>query len=128
MDDVYNPSIAPVADTWLALPEMDRINLVEAFHQLSGDFGESLRLHASMHVVVENQLALGEPAETGRALSRLLAEGLDRHEAIHAIASVVCEHIFPVLKATAEAPVAFDSKSYINALNNLSEKSWRGES
>jgi hypothetical protein len=41
-------------------------------------------------VAVETQLAEGH-AEATAALDRLLQEGLDRHEALHAIGSVLAE-------------------------------------
>ena len=47
------------------------------------------RLHAAVHAVVETQLASGAPPETRRALERLLAGGLPRHEAVHAIGLIV---------------------------------------
>ena len=40
------------------------------------------KLHAVLHVVIENQIALGDEIP-----------GLDRHEAIHCIASVLAEFI-----------------------------------
>jgi hypothetical protein len=40
------------------------------------------------HVVVENQVALGEATSVPEALDRLINEGLDRHDAVHAVGSV----------------------------------------
>ena len=97
--EAYDPSRSPVPQVWLALTEFKRIELVEAFHERSGDFGGSLKLHSMIHTVVENQLAMAHPAEAGEALSRLMRQGLDRHEAIHAIGTVLAEHLFPILKA-----------------------------
>ena len=37
--------------------------------------------HAIAHVVVENQVALGEATLVPETLDRLMGEGLDRHEA-----------------------------------------------
>lgn len=56
-----------------------------------------MNLHALAHVIVENQLAEDLP-EARRALERLLGEGLDRHDAIHAIASVLMGHFWNLLK------------------------------
>jgi hypothetical protein len=36
----------------------------------------------------------------GRIAQRLIGEGLDRHDAIHAIGMVLAEHIYDVLKTT----------------------------
>ena len=125
--NAYDPNVAPLQDAWLALSEWERISLVEDFHRQAGDFGENLKLHASMHVVVENQLALGEPAETRNALSRLVSEGLNRHDALHAVASVLCEYIFPILKSSQSSPATFDAGGYAKALARLSSASWRGD-
>jgi len=60
--------------------------------------GPQLNLHLSMHLVVEKQLATGEPAFVG-TIVRALMEGhdLSRHEAIHrtfdAVSSVVLRSI-----------------------------------
>jgi hypothetical protein len=122
--EAYDPLAAPNPREWLVLSELERLDLVEAFHAECGDFGESLRLHASVHVVVENQLALREPPEVTPALSRLMLQGLDRHDALHAIATVLAEHLFPVLKA-ASSPPPFNDAAYRDGLRNLSSESWR---
>ncbi len=46
-----------------------------------------LNIHATVHQIVENQLAENFP-DVVEALDRLMHQGLNRHEAIHAIASV----------------------------------------
>jgi hypothetical protein len=51
--------------------------------------GQSVKLHRVAHVVVENQVALGDPPAVREALARLMGEGLDRHNALHAVGSVV---------------------------------------
>jgi hypothetical protein len=49
---------------------------------------------------VEAQIALGAETPAGRIAERLISEGLDRHDAIHAIGMVLAEHIYDVLKTT----------------------------
>jgi hypothetical protein len=51
------------------------------------------------HVIVENQVALGEAYPVQSVLLRLMEEGLDRHDAIHAIGSVLAERLFAGLRA-----------------------------
>jgi hypothetical protein len=51
--------------------------------------GQSIRAHAANHVIVENQLAMGDATVVPATLARLMQEGLDRHDAIHAIGSVL---------------------------------------
>jgi hypothetical protein len=122
----YDPANPPVPDAWLSLPELERIALIAAFHEKHGEFGESLRLHAAIHAAIENQIALGQPEQTRRAIVRLIAEGLDRHEALHAAGSVLAEFMFPLLKAHNAGP-EFDNAGYHLALDELSVESWRGK-
>ncbi|MCK1378669.1 hypothetical protein IVB33_11685 [Bradyrhizobium sp. 24] len=49
-------------------------------------------MHAVIHTIMENQLADAELPVRGTA-QRLMSEGLDRHEAIHAIGSVLVGYL-----------------------------------
>jgi hypothetical protein len=60
------------------------------------------------HVVVENQVALGEVMRVPETLERLLDEGLDRHEAVYAIGSVLMEIMLDTVDKA-------DDRSDINA-------------
>lgn len=73
--------------------------------------------------MVENQLAERIPEVTG-TLERLLNEGLDRHDAIHAIGSVLAEHLFNIMKTR---PAGGDPHAaYFAALESLSAAKWHG--
>ena len=90
----YNALDDPDPKKWLTLDQSDRAEQVVEYHRSLGPPHATianLRLHAAIHVIVETQLALGFFAETGATLLRLMNEGLDRHEAVHAIGSVVAE-------------------------------------
>ena len=88
----YDPLSKPNPSEWLALDEPDQIAIVTAYHRADRMEVPNLQVHVMVHVVVENQLA--ERIEVAReALERLMAEGVDRHEAIHAIGSVLLEHM-----------------------------------
>lgn len=54
-------------------------------------------MHVTLHVIVENQILLGETTPVLAAMKRLAAEGLDRHEAIHAVAGVLAWHMREML-------------------------------
>ena len=125
----YDPELAPVSEDWLALDEGERIVLVEAYHREARIRLPSSRrkLHATFHVVVENQLA--EKDETVvRALGRLMTEGFSRHDAVHAIGSVLAEEIYDVLKLR-ETPDPTHAR-YYTAIERLTAASWlaRGDS
>ena len=88
----YEPEIAPSAAEWLAIDEAERISLVESYHRRYRTQLPQLTLHATIHVVVENQIALGE-AVVIDSVARLRAEGLTRHDAVHAVGMVGWSHL-----------------------------------
>src|SRR5215510_9863881 len=96
--DHYNPELAPEPREWLELHEDERLVLVEEYHRIARIPlpRKARRLHATIHMVVENQLALNDEPVL-RALERLKKEGLTRHDAVHAIGSRVAEHIYDVV-------------------------------
>jgi len=55
-------------------------------------------LHITVHRIIENQIALGEPEETGRTVEALVQQGLARHEAIHRVGNALAEEIYHILK------------------------------
>jgi alcohol dehydrogenase (cytochrome c) len=55
---------------------------------------ETPELHAMAHVVVENQVALAEATPVPETFDRLIDEGLDRHEAVHAIGGILIRILF----------------------------------
>ena len=78
-----------------------------------------------MHVVVENQVAMGDEYPAKSVLERLMREGLDRHQAIHAISQLLAEEIFHVLKRkTGETEI---NARYIERLNRLTAEAWRNQ-
>jgi Domain of unknown function (DUF1841) len=85
----YEANDQPHSATWLELDESERVDAVMDYHRRAKVVPENLKLHAMTHVVVENQVALGEATTVPATLNRLMNEGLDRHEAIHAIGSIL---------------------------------------
>ena len=126
--DSYNPEHAPVGNEWLEIDEDERLMLVEQYHR---DARIPLpkrarRLHASIHTIVENQLALNDEPVV-KVLGRLKREGLSRHDAIHAIGSLVSEQIYDILKHN-ETPDASKARYYA-AIERLTAAAWlRGKS
>ena len=57
-----------------------------------GEELDNLSLHATVHAVVENQLAEGDKRVL-ETLARLRRQGLCRHEAVHAIGSVLADYV-----------------------------------
>ena len=117
----YDPEVAPIAEEWLELDEGERISLVEDYHRRKRIRLPQARLHATIHVVVENQLALGEQVVI-QTLDRLQAEGLTRHDALHAIGLVVAEHLVDLMRSDPK-DVSDPNAPYFERLRRLSASS-----
>jgi len=118
----YDPDRSPRKPDWLALDDQERMHLVEAYHRAHRIRMPNARLHAVLHTIVENQIALEKPTVV-EALVRLLDEGLDRHDAIHAIASVLAGTIHGAL---ADRSGGGDpGVTYATRLRSLSASTWR---
>lgn len=117
----YDPERAPDPEEWLALDEQERIALVAVHHPRTRAKLPNRQLHAAIHVVVENQLA-ERVAVVQETLERLMAEGLDRHEAIHAIGSVVAEHLWKAMNEMLPGPDL--EEGYFRRLEALTASDW----
>ena len=118
----YDPDRDPSPEEWLALDEQERIGLSEEYHRRHRIRIRNAKLHAVVHAIVENQLALAEPVVVA-TFARLRMEGLDRHDAIHVIGSVLFGHLHSVLRN----PYGQDqpNERYHEALRKLSADKWR---
>lgn len=120
--DTYDPDTAPDPKTWLELSETERLLLVGDYHDQAEDELPNVQIHAAIHVVVENQLAEAYlPAV--EALARLMREGLSRHDAVHAIGSVLAEQIWTQTRGGGS--VAVPAMVYEQELRTLTAQSWR---
>ena len=120
----YDPDTAPNPEEWLALDEDERILLVKDFHRRARVRLPSANAHAAMHVAVENQIALGDSLPVKGEFERLRREGLDRHDAVHAIASVLADHMFTLVKKP-QAISGDPNEVYYRALSRLTAHKWR---
>jgi hypothetical protein len=124
----YDADKTPDPETWLELDEQERINLVRAYHKRSRKpVGENAKMHAVAHVIVENQVAMGDATVVPATLGRLMREGLGRHDAIHAIASVLMAIVFDVMTQKDDADADINTK-YGRELAALTAKGWRSQS
>jgi hypothetical protein len=117
--DGYDPLVAPDPEAWLAMDEDLRRDRVERFHRAAGIRIPNGAAHALVHTVIENQLAQGlEPVQ--RVLARLMGEGLDRHQALHAIGSVLARRLHTMMKEQER-----DAGEYLQAIEGLTAESWK---
>ena len=105
------------------LDEQERIDLVREYHRRAGIDLPNEKLHATLHAIVEAQIALKEETPVRRIAQRLIGEGLGRHDAIHAIGMVLAEHIYDVLKTTKSDKDP--NAPYFAALERLTAEDWR---
>jgi hypothetical protein len=122
MDMKYDPHIQPDPELWISMDESERLYLVEEYHQGSGIELPNMTLHCAIHCTVENQIAMGEELPVKRKLEQLLEEGLDRHEAIHAIGSVLAGHIYHMLKDKKSSKDP--NEAYYRELASLTAEGW----
>ena len=117
----YDPERAPDSEQWQMLDEQEKWDLVRRHHRRAGVRLPNPTLHSIFHVVIENQLAMGD-ARVLSTLERLEREGLGRHESIHAIGSVLAESLWTTMRepSSGEPP----PETYYLALERLNAKDW----
>jgi hypothetical protein len=122
----YNPLVEPDPGQWLSVDEEERVALVVDYHGRAGVELPNEYLHAVIHAVVENQALLSDEIAVRDALSRLTKEGLDRHEAIHAVGSVLATHIWELLGGGGTR--ALDpNAAYLSEIRALTAQKWMDE-
>ena len=124
---LYDADKAPDPEAWLELDEQERIDLTIKYHRRYHlAMGESPQVHGIAHVIVENQVAAGDATVVPVTLARLMREGLDRHDAIHAIGSVLMGVVFDVITKKLETGVDINAR-YGRELCGLTAESWRAQ-
>jgi hypothetical protein len=119
----YDPNHHIDPEAWMGSDEGERMEAIREYHRRHRIRLPNDRLHAAMHGIVENQVALGDTYPVKSVLLRLMREGLDRHEAVHAIGSVLAKEMFNALKnKSTETNVNVE---YLKELERLTAKSWR---
>jgi hypothetical protein len=121
----YDALVAPLPEHWLELDEMERIWLVQDYHRRAGIALPDGEMHAMIHAVVENQIAAGSALPVQVTLERLMQEGLDRHDALHAIGAVLAEHLRHLSGQTPETVGPDPNRRYFSALARLTAKGWQ---
>lgn len=123
IEPTYDPENPPNARTWLALDEQERISLAEEWHRRAKIDLPSVKAHAAFRAIVENQIALNL-APVVRAIPRLMKQGLSRHDAIHAVASVLAEHLHEQANAKIEESGEVVRARYDAEVERLNARDW----
>ncbi len=119
----YDPLNEPDPHEWLAMDEQERIDLVTAYHRDAGLGGPRGTVHAVLHVIIENQIA-DDTLPVRRTAQRLMSEGLNRHDAIHAIGSVLAGNINDVMRKADSDSQPDLTKAYFAELEDLTSEAW----
>ena len=117
----YDPEKAPNAREWLSVDEAGRMELIRNYHKDQEEYGESLEMHAGIHSVVENQIAM----DTREVRKTLRKQDLSRHDAIHAIGSVLVEHT-QTLVTFERMPEGDPNDEYYERLSQFDVSDWYG--
>lgn len=117
----YDPDHAPDPDEWNAMDDGEREYLIEKYHRSAKIRLPNARLHAVIHTLVENQIALGDEIPVKETVGRLMSEGLDRHDALRAVGYVLGNHMFDILKHKRPRPQSL----YFEELRELTAEQWR---
>jgi hypothetical protein len=120
----YDPLLPPDPEQWQAIDEEARTRLVEDYHRRARIRLPNLKAHALFHTIVENQIALGGETPVRRTVQRLMSEGLDRHDAIHAVGSVLAGHMNDLLRSPESNAGADPNRPYYAALERLTAQEW----
>ena len=121
----YDPEKAPDPQEWLSLDGHERVRLVTNYHLAARTKIRNMRAHAALHALVEERIAHGF-GPICRTIDRLQKEGLTRHEAIHAVASVLAHSDHELVNKTGMWS-AGDAQRELNArIEGLSASTWKG--
>lgn len=121
--DRYDPHCEPDAEAWLAADQDERAVLVMDYHCEAGIKLERNAVHAAMHTIIETQIATGgEMLPVRVKIRQLMAQGLDRHDALHAVGGVMLEQMQRMVRTGREW--SEDSDRYFNALRRLTARKW----
>ena len=121
----YDADEQPDPDAWLELDEAERIDLVIDYHRRTGVQLENPEPHAIAHVVVENQVALRDATPVPETLDRLMDEGLDRHDAVHAIGNIFMSIAFDTVHERDDGGGV--NAKYNRELAALTAAGWRSQ-
>lgn len=118
----YDPEKPPIPSVWLGLDEAERIKLIQDYHEANQVPLSDVRAHSVFHAIVENQAAMTEDDTVRQALARLIREGLSRHDAVHAVATVLADHMHALHSDPGNTER--NNQTYLDAVRELTAAAW----
>ena len=121
----YDPLRPPDAEQWLDLGEMERMDLVADYHRCARIKLPNPRLHATLHVIVENQIFLAD--ETPVAARSSASWPRVSIAMMPSMPSPRCSRasMFDTIKSTARGDLNSD---YFRGVSELTAERWRARS
>jgi hypothetical protein len=120
---IYDPHNPPDRKEWASLSEFEKQDLVLDCHRSGKIELPNEMLHAVTHVTIEDQIVLGDEMPVESKLNQLIQEGLDRHQALHAIGSVLAEFLYDIFSK--DSKLYDPNIAYIERLEHLTARPWR---
>ena len=117
----YDPDVEPPADVWNAIDEGERSMIVADWHEEAGVTVPNMRLHATFHTIVENQIAMGNETPVAQTVRRLVDEGLSRHDALHAVGDAMMKSMMSAMR---DPTTTSAEPAYYQALTKLTAAAW----
>lgn len=124
---IYNPLKAPKAKEWLSFDEDKRIALIATYHKKARIPLDNVTLHASFHAIIETQAAMGDKTPTRAAIKRLVRQGTDRHEAIHAVVNVLIKYFWDGMQTDTYENGTAMNHAYEEEVRNLTLQKYYDE-
>ncbi len=124
----YDPAKRVEPQWWRSLGAEERVSLIEAAHVVLPAWHHPVpesRPHALLHVVAENLAARGDEIPVYAALQRLVRQGLQRHDAIHALGNACSEHARAIGSGRA-SPDDPPPEGQIKSAAAMTVAKWRG--
>lgn len=122
----YNPRRAPDPEQWLEDDDTEKRIAVLQYHRRARVELPNEQVHAAIHVIVENQAAMGDETPVAETLQRLRKEGLDRHEAVHAVGSVLAGHMWKLMRQE-DVGTEDPNVAYFEEVRSLTAQKWFDE-
>jgi hypothetical protein len=119
---LYDADVAPDPEAWNRLGEHEQLRAIELHHERSAHKdGTPARGHAAVHLIVEGRIATNDPPLVAETLTRLVAEGLARHEAVHAVGRVIITLVNEMVRTGGP----FQEERFDRELQALTATTWR---
>jgi len=122
----YDPDEGPDPEAWLELSKDDRILAVAAAHREEIDPDDVIGLmgHALLQSLVETHVAEGDETPAAAKLEELTADGLSRHEALHAIGAITTILMMEITNGLLDVEAEDPMDRYRALLGELTARGW----